>query len=430
MKLLISILVALTLAVVVALNAKVDSGYIMMAYGKWSVEMSGLLMALIVVAVFFILYISIRFLVGIKQIPGRTHNWRAHRKQVKGNDGLTRGLLLFTEGRWVEAEKLLLKQVKNSHAPLLNYLVAARAAHNMDKYQQRDDYLNIAYKEFPLDKVAIELTRSELLVQHGQYEQALASLRNLRNVVSNNHRMLGLLVKVYKQLEDWKNLKDLLQVIRKQVAMSDDELYPLITECHFELLKKAGEAEDVGVLLKAWSEIPKEYRSYKNILIAYCKLLMDKNSSELLEPLLKDAINKKWDSDLVYLYGKFAKSNATRQIVTAETWLSKHKKDPVLLFTLGRLCLRCELWGKAREYLSLSISNGGSAEVYYILAQLLERLDETDSAARYYQQGLSMLVDASPYELPNLVITEESNNSQRSATEDSNNSQRLKLISH
>ncbi len=413
MKWLISILIALGFAVVVAMNAKVDSGYVMLAYGKWSVEMSGVLLALILIIAFSAFYYTIRFLAGVKQIPTRTKNWNVSRKQTKGNNGLTKGLLQLTEGRWIESEKTLLKHAGNSHAPLLNYLAAARAAHEAGKYQKRDYYLKLAREKFPSEKVAIEITNAELQFQQGKYEQSLAAIKQLKQIVPNNKRVLSLLAKLYQQLEDWDNLKDLLVVIRKLNVMGYDVLYQLTTECHYQLLKKAGENEDVAVLQRTWSEVPKEQRLNKKFLLKYGQLLVDKNSSEPLEPLLRKAIHNKWDTDFVYLYGKVNGNNATRQLATAESWLAKHDNDPVLLLTLGRLCMRNHLWGKAREYISLSVDNGGSEEACYILAQLLEKLGETDDAMQYYEKGLSIAVDPFPIELPKLALTEESPSTQR-----------------
>ncbi len=413
MKLLIAILVALGVAVVVAMNARVDSGYVMLAYGKWSVEMSGILLTLILISAFSAFYYTVRFLVGVKRLPSRTKNWRELRRQIKGNNGLTKGLLQLAEGRWIESEKTLLKHAPNSHAPLLNYLAAARAAHEVGKYQKRDNYIKLAHEKFPSEKVAIEITNAELQFQQGKYEQSLATARQLKQVAPNNKRVLSLLAKLYQQLGDWENLKYLLTVIRKLNAMSDDVLYPFITECHFQLLKEAGEGEDVAVLKQTWSEVPKEHRLSKKFLLKYSQLLVDKNSSEPLEPLLREAINKKWDTDFVYLYGKVNRNNATRQLATAESWLVKHNKDPVLLLALGRLSMLNHLWGKAREYISLSVDNGGSEEACYILAQLLERLGETDDAKQYYEKGLRIAVDSFPVELPKLALPEDSPGTQR-----------------
>jgi len=413
MKWLISIIAALSFAVFIALNVREDSGYVMLAYGKWSVEMSGVMLGLIFLASLALCYYTLRILVGVKHIPARTKNWNQLRKQVKGNNGLTKGLLQLAEGRWIESEKVLIKNAANSHAPLLNYLAAARAAHEMGKYQKRDNYIRLAHEQFPQESIAIEITNAELQFKQGKYEQSLATTQQLKLQAPTNKRVLNLLAKLYHQLEDWDNLSYLLKTIRKQNAMSDDLLYPLIAECHFQLLKLAGKDEDSLVMHRTWSEIPKEYRLQKRFLLEYSQLLIDKDSSEPLEPLLREAINKKWDTEFVELYGKITRYNATRQLHAAEAWLPNHDKCPVLLLTLGRLCMLNQLWGKAREYISLSVDNGGSGEACYILAQLLERLGEKDDAMQYYQKGLSITVDAMTLELPKLALTDETPGSQR-----------------
>jgi len=414
MKLLISVLIALTFAVVLALVAKEDAGYVMLAYGNWSIEMSAIMLGILFTAAFSVLYYSARFLVGIKQIPGRTKSWRENRKHIKGNEGLTRGLLELMEGRPGKAEKILLRNADNSHAPLLNYLGAARAAQQMSEYKKRDAYLNNALNVFPKERIAIDITRAELQLEQGKYKQALTSIRQLRQHAPNNHHVISLLAKAYKELNDWENLKDLLVVIRKQNVMGDDELYPLTIECHYQLLMMAGKTDNTSTALaKAWLEIPKMHRSYKKLLLTYCQLVIDTDSDDSVESLLRDGINKSWDSDFVYLYGKADYSNSARQLACAEKWLESHDKDSVLLLALGRLCLRNQLWGKARDYLCLSISNGNSAEACYMLGKLLERMGEPDSATELYEKGLSMSVDTSFIELPKLPMLEEPDSTRR-----------------
>ena len=65
------------------------------------------------------------------------------------------------------------------------------------------------------------------------------------------------------------------------------------------------------------------------------------------------------------LYAQCRAPDATRQLETAERWLVSHSHDAALLYTLGRLCERQQLWGKAQTYLeaSLALDNHWRAHV-------------------------------------------------------------------
>ena len=57
----------------------------------------------------------------------------------------------------------------------------------------------------------------------------------------------------------------------------------------------------------------------------------------------------------------------------------------------ARLCLRNELWGKARSYLETVISLRPSPEAYQEYGALLNQMGEADAAADAYRDGLGML---------------------------------------
>jgi HemY protein len=93
----------------------------------------------------------------------------------------------------------------------------------------------------------------------------------------------------------------------------------------------------------------------------------------------------------VRLYGLAEGRNAPQQLATAEDWLKRHQRHPLLLLTLGRLAMRVQLWGKARAYLEASAGMEARAETYRVLGELLERLGEESTARDYYHKGLTLI---------------------------------------
>lgn len=75
----------------------------------------------------------------------------------------------------------------------------------------------------------------------------------------------------------------------------------------------------------------------------------------------------------------------------AEEWHKQYGEQSVLLLTLGRLCVRCQLWGKARGYFEESVKLHADPETYAEYGKLLEQFGELDSAVQKYREGLLMV---------------------------------------
>ncbi|HQW58531.1 MAG TPA: hypothetical protein PK583_06220, partial [Gammaproteobacteria bacterium] len=66
----------------------------------------------------------------------------------------------------------------------------------------------------------------------------------------------------------------------------------------------------------------------------------------------------------------------------------EHFTNPILLLTLGRLCLANQLWGKARDYLEKSLNLMPLPETYAALGFLMEYLELREKSEEYYKKGL------------------------------------------
>jgi HemY protein len=66
------------------------------------------------------------------------------------------------------------------------------------------------------------------------------------------------------------------------------------------------------------------------------------------------------------------------------------RTDAELALTLGTLCLKQKLWGKAQRYLEQALSDATEAamvrEAHLKLAQMHEALGQDELAAKHYRQ--------------------------------------------
>jgi HemY protein len=54
------------------------------------------------------------------------------------------------------------------------------------------------------------------------------------------------------------------------------------------------------------------------------------------------------------------------------------------------MCLRHRLWGKAQSYLEASLAVNESREAHLELAQLCDKLEQTEEANRHYRAGAKL----------------------------------------
>ena len=144
------------------------------------------------------------------------------------------------------------------------------------------------------------------------------------------------------------------------------------------------------------------------LLEAYYSGLMRHGMHDRAEKELIAALRSEWRGPLVRLFGLVQGVDASKQLKRAEGWLADHGEDPDLLLAAARLCVRNELWGKARSYLETVLSLRPSPEVYQEYGALLNQLGEGDAAADAYRDGLNMAAGNTK-----LALTHDSSTKQR-----------------
>ncbi len=386
----ITLVIILIFSVWLGLRVAKDPGLALFTYNNWSVEMPLWFALLSLIAVMIMIYFIVRLIDGIDSSVYRWRNWLRWRRKNKAYSKTNRGLLELIEGHWRNAENYLLEGIDQSDAPLINYLAAAKAAHERGAYDKRDMYLHQAHDLAPQADVAIGLTQAQLQFDQGQLEQALATLNHLRSIVPLHPVVLKLLEKLYIRLADWKNLVKLLPSLRKAKIMTTNQLDQLEQHVYQELLNQtASRAESLKNLDEFWVSMPRRLQKNPRLVYCYAKHLSPyPTAATELEELINHTVKKTWDSDLVKLYGELETNDPKKQLAHAERWLKLYPHQAILFLTLARLSMRCQLWGKTRHYLDESLKLAATPEAYVAYGKLYEELGDMASAVKSYRDGL------------------------------------------
>lgn len=392
MRFLAAVLLVLIASVGVALLAARDPGYVLITRGPWVLETSlGFALATLVVA-FAAGYGALRLFAHTWGMPRHLGAWRRQRRAMRARRFTQRGLIQLAEGNWRRAERDLVRAADDSDAPVINYLAAARAAQQQDARERRDHYLSLAHRAMPDAELAVGLTQAEVRMAQGQWEQALATLVHLRSLAPKHAHVLELLSRTYEKLGSWRELAALIPDLRCGEVLPADELLALERLAHARLLDEAGKTGQVARLRAAWEAVPRPLHDDAHVAGAFARNLACLGQGPESEELLRDAIKRQWDPELVRLYGLVRGRDLNQQLATAEAWLKRHERNALLLLTLGRICLQNRLWGKARTYLEASLSLEPRAETYRELGVLLFQFKEQERATEYFRKGLELSV--------------------------------------
>ena len=387
MKKMLSLLVALLLATALGLAVQKHSGYLLISYGSWRIESSFWIGLAAILIAFVLFYLLLRLLSHLFRLRGQLQRWSKGRNRSKAQSITHRGLCELAEGHWKKAEKLLIKGAESSPDPLINYLSAAQAANHLNQSERRDHYLQQAARLDQSSKVAVGLTQAHLQIQSEQWEQALATLQHLQELSPQQTYTLCLLLDVYQKLGDWSAQNKLLPALEKANALTATELDSIrIQCCQAELRSKIQQ----HTFDPSWKQLPRKYQQLPELACLAIDYWLQQRKDDQAIELIEAVLKKSWDSALVTRYAKAHSQHAAKQLKTAENWLKQHSNDSELLFTLGLLSERNQLWGKAKDYFTESLAITASTKAHYQLARLYQKQGELTQAMQHFQEAAQL----------------------------------------
>ena len=230
-------------------------------------------------------------------------------------------------------------------------------------------------------------------MQSGEWANARDQLEYIRLSAPRNVAAARLLADVYRQLGDWPALVGLLPALGKLKAFPEDELAAREAEAlrhHMEapaLLQGDGTRVD-----KTYKALPRSRRKDAAAVAGYATQLIRSGEGHRAEAVLRKALNRQWDGELVKLYASLETRNINDQINMLENWGKERQNDPDLMLSMARLYRRDNQLAKARDLLARLVAETSGAEALAELGDVLEQMGEADSALATYRQGVHALL--------------------------------------
>ncbi|GAB3028833.1 hypothetical protein GCM10027285_09010 [Oleiagrimonas citrea] len=373
----------LLLAIVVTITAfgwhwvAEDPGQVLIRIRGWRVQ-STLVTAIVLLLVFW----------GVISLGWRLLRWPfgavTRRQRAVSRKRFHDGLLALAEGRHGEAERDLGRAARHApqRAPAL--LAAARAAHARGDIKRAMEALDQATQSAPQ---AARVVRARILREDGRAEEALALLAPEADAGRLPPGGWLELAESALQRGDVDRARGALDPLRKSGAL-DAEAYAAL---QLRVVRAALQrAPSVDALHALWADLSRAQRRQPELIAAYAEQV-----SRFGRPLpamdeIESALRRNWSPALVAAYGQLQGQDIEGRLRRAEGWLDAHPGDATLLTAVGRMCVRIQLWGKARQYLSQALSLEPSAEAWETLGETYAGQGNPLLAQQCYRNALRM----------------------------------------
>ncbi len=388
---LIILLLFLVVSVGLGLTVVQHPGYLLLVYQPWMVQMPLWFALLGLFLAFGLFYMLIDSIDQASFLWYRIKNWFRMRREQKFYSKTQEGLTCLIEARWKNAEKLLLAGANQSVEPLVNYLAAAKAASELGANDRADRYLRKAHSIVPGATLAIGLTQAELQFKQDHFDEARATLVRLQQLSPRHPRVLKLLEKLYVKQGDWEQLHLLLPALRKAKLISTEQAAQFEKNIYCEMLS-VNHAQSLESLRQFWNAIPRSVRKHPDVICAYVKRLQAfGGTNDEMNDLICKTLKNAWQPELVRVYADLPVNNLNQKLVVGGAWLKLYGEQPVLLLMLGKVCVKIQLWGKAKDYFERCLAQGPNAEAALNYCMLLEQMGKPEEAIKAYQASLSQL---------------------------------------
>ncbi len=390
-----ALLLLVILAILIALLWQGD-GYLLIAYGTFTVEMTLWVAAITLVLIWLAIKAVKWLLSGSVELARYFRELFLFGSVERAQKRAATGMVNFLMGDWFEGRKKLVRTVTKVEYPLANYIAAARCCFEMGDETEAFRLLDQARAESD-SELPVSLIKARMLLEKGKVDKALEIIKPLQISMPRHAAILDLLHHVYLAQENWVALRDLFPHLRKAKVLSNQEVEELEVKLAIESLKVASldsqkmlVANRLSHLQSVWSGFARWVQKNPQVVYGYAQALVENRLDDEAEIILRKSLSSHWHRASVDLYGRLQVVEVHRQLKTLESWKSEHERDAVLLLAIGRNYLRHQQFDLARDYFNRSILAQKTLDALLEMARLLEHLGDHKRSAEYYEQTLSL----------------------------------------
>jgi HemY protein len=373
MRIVFRLLLLVVLAVGLAIAARHNAGYILLVLPPWRAELSLNFFLLLALLGFLLGYLVVRSIGHVLALPDAVAAFRARRRQRQALQAHFAAARLLQEGRFGQALRQAEKAWADHPAPAVVALIAWRAAHALHDVEREALWAErVQAADAAGYQAARLMTATEFALEEHRYQDAQALLAELTRHSGLHLAALRLGLRAARGLGDWREVARLTRQLEKYKALTPEQARPLRDTAVREALHNL--RDDAEELLRYWRTLDERERTTPALALVAAQALQRAGNDREAGQILSQALGKNWDATLVAAYGQGGDADVLERLAQAEQWLQQRPRDAVLLLTLGRLCVRRQLWGKAQGYLEAVLTIAPTRAAHIELARLFDQL--------------------------------------------------------
>lgn len=384
MRMLFWLFVLAALGVVVALAAQFNDGNVAIFLPPYRIDLSLNAFLLLLALLLLVVYLLARFGHALAEFPRRVAVYRTGREMIGSLRALRVAVLALLEGRYARVERAARDAQASPENAALAALLAARAAHRMQEYGRRDDWLRRAEADRGVQMARL-VSSAEMWTETRETERAQEAISELQRSGGRYIHASRIALGVNAQAHRWDEVLKGVRQLAKRRALHETSAQGFRLAAYRGRL--ADHSLDADDLVAECRRIPTGELRRPELAAEAARMLAAVGRGDVAAELIEAALQEGWDARLVDLYGRIDAPPYRLRIEQASAWLAEHGSDPALLRALGLLCEREQLWGKARAFLADSRSLQSSGETSLALARIAEATGDEAAASRFFREA-------------------------------------------
>ena len=386
----LSVLALAAVAVTLALAGRYGSGYVVFVVPPWRAEMSIMLFVMLLTVSFAAGYQLIRVAVKTYRLPRQIRKGKIEHERAKARILLLESLQLLFSGEFRNAEARARTAMQHDETRDMAAAVAAWAAYEGGHSSAAVPYLD-HIRNAGSSRMR-DVSKAYMLLADGKSAEALSLLKTLAASDPKNPGVLKMKVEAEVAGKAWEDVLVTLAPLTRSGMLPEGAAQQIRLNAELNLIQS--KPANPEVIVEAWKAFSKESRFDAAMAATVATRLISIGCFDEAKEVIEETIDARgiegWDSQLAAIYAACKTNSTLAQIERAERWLRQHARDAVLLATLGKLCMRQALWGKAQSYLEASVALEPSLDAHMTLARLMEQLGRNDEAIRHVRRSAEL----------------------------------------
>jgi HemY protein len=385
-------LVLAAAAVALAILLRLNHGYVLFVAPPYRVELSQNAFIILAIVGFLIVYALLRGAARLARLPANVRDARRRRQVERFRSKQDAAVVALLEGRHGKARQYAQEALAIPSSSPVPALLGARAALETRDYAAASSMLERPDAQSTKLAVPRLMLEAEIALERGQPADALARLAELQREAGLHTAAQRLELRALTAAGRSAEIPPLIDQLVKRKVYDAAQGDALRAGAHAEAL--AGFGHDAAGLRAHWAKIADADRMQPKVAAAAARSYLALNGDREAADILVRSLERHWDPRLLLLYATCQVPDATRQLETAERWLTTHNQDATLLYVLGTLCERAQLWGKAQTYLEASLALDNHWRAHVALGEMLAKLGRNHEADAHLAAALRLALAA------------------------------------